>query len=199
MPWASCQIRKIAGAHAPGMPGTFSPSPRVSDPDMHHGTCVTHVPWCMPVSLTSGFLWNRWWGKRSRYFWRMRNPQFYVSGKRPMTWLFLLLLSTHMLLMTDAMRLCEDTWTPFGKPVVPLEKRIKEVSLAGSKLSLGATGLQSWLMTSSKVVVPGRDPPLVRQVWESNIFWFKNQILNERLYWCLLGNEVLLLYWRIIS
>ena len=58
MPWASCQIRKIAGAHAPGMPGTFSPSPRVRDPDMHHGTCVTHVPWCMPGSLTSGFLWN---------------------------------------------------------------------------------------------------------------------------------------------
>ena len=57
-PWASCQIRKIEGAHAPGMPGTFSPSPHVSDPDMHHGTCVTHVPWCMPGSLTSGFIWN---------------------------------------------------------------------------------------------------------------------------------------------
>ena len=56
--WASCQIRKIASAHAPGMPGTFSPSLQVSDPDMHHGTCVTHVPWCMAGSLTSGFLWN---------------------------------------------------------------------------------------------------------------------------------------------
>ena len=42
--WASCQIRKIAGAHAPGMPGTFSPSLQACDPDMHHGTCVTHVP-----------------------------------------------------------------------------------------------------------------------------------------------------------
>ena len=61
--WASCQIRKIAGAHAPGMPGTFSPSPQVSDPDMHHGTCVTHVPWCMPGLLTSSFLWNRRRGK----------------------------------------------------------------------------------------------------------------------------------------
>ena len=61
--WASCQIRKIAGAHAPGMPGTFSPSPRVSDPDIHHGTCVTHVPWCISGSLTSGFLWNRRRGK----------------------------------------------------------------------------------------------------------------------------------------
>ena len=57
--WACCQIRKIAGAHAPGMPGTFSPSPQVSAPDMHHGTCVTHVPWCMPGLVTSGFRWNR--------------------------------------------------------------------------------------------------------------------------------------------
>ena len=46
---------------------------------MHHGACMTHVPWCMLGSLTNGFLWNRWRGKRSR---RMRNPQFYVSGKR---------------------------------------------------------------------------------------------------------------------
>ena len=61
--WASYQIRIIAGAHAPGMPGTFSPPPRVSDPDMHHGTCVTHVPWCMPGSLTSSFLWSWWRGK----------------------------------------------------------------------------------------------------------------------------------------
>ena len=62
------------------MPGTFSPPPLVSDPVMHHDTCVTHMPWCMPGSLTSGFLWIRWWEKHSR---RMRNPQFYVSGKRP--------------------------------------------------------------------------------------------------------------------
>ena len=45
------------------MLGTFPPPPRVSDPDMHHGTCLTHVPWCMPGSLTSGFLWSRWRGK----------------------------------------------------------------------------------------------------------------------------------------
>ena len=35
---------KLRVAHAPGMPGTFSPPPRVSDSDRHHGTCVTHVP-----------------------------------------------------------------------------------------------------------------------------------------------------------
>ena len=50
---------KLWVAHAPGMPGTFSPLSRVSDPDMRHGTCVTHVPWCMPGSLTIDFLWNR--------------------------------------------------------------------------------------------------------------------------------------------
>ena len=82
--WASCQIRKLRVAHAPGMPGTLSPPTRVRDPDMHHGTCVTHVPWCMPGSLTSGFIWSRWRGKRSRHSRRMHNPQFCVPGKRPM-------------------------------------------------------------------------------------------------------------------
>ena len=75
---------KLRVVHAQGMPGTFSPPPWVGDPDMHHGTCVTHVPWCMPGSLTSGFLWSRWRRKRSRHSRRMRNPQFCISGKRPM-------------------------------------------------------------------------------------------------------------------
>ena len=30
---------------------------------MHHGTCVTHIPWCMLGSITSGFPWSRWQGK----------------------------------------------------------------------------------------------------------------------------------------
>ena len=64
-------------AHAPRMPGVFSPLLLVSDPDMHHGTCVTHVPGYMPESLTSHFLW-------SRHTRRVRNPHSYISGKRPM-------------------------------------------------------------------------------------------------------------------
>ena len=45
--------------HTRGMPGRFSRhwlqrKPLVSDPSMHHGTCVTHVPWCMSGSLTRG-------------------------------------------------------------------------------------------------------------------------------------------------
>ena len=44
---------KLWVAHAAGMPETSSLPPRVRDPDMHHVTCVTHVPWCMPGSSTT--------------------------------------------------------------------------------------------------------------------------------------------------
>ena len=81
--WGPCQIRKIPGYACTGNAGNVSQPPRVSDPGMHHGTCVTHVPWCRPGKLTGGFLWSRWRGKRSRHSLRMLNPQFYVSGKRP--------------------------------------------------------------------------------------------------------------------
>ena len=59
-PWASYQIRKIAGCACAGNAGNVFPrrlfqrKPLVSDPGMHHGTCVTHVPWCMSGSLTCG-------------------------------------------------------------------------------------------------------------------------------------------------
>ena len=58
--WASCQIRKIVVCACAGNAGNIFPTrrlqmkPIVSDPGMHHGTCVTHVPWCMPGSLTCG-------------------------------------------------------------------------------------------------------------------------------------------------
>ena len=50
---------KLRVAHAPGMPGTFSRhrlqrKRLVSDPGMHHGTCVAYVPWCMSGSLNHG-------------------------------------------------------------------------------------------------------------------------------------------------
>ena len=44
---------KLRLVHGPGMPGMFPPPPPlVSDPGMHHGTCVTDVPWCMSKSHT---------------------------------------------------------------------------------------------------------------------------------------------------
>ena len=58
--WASYQIRKIAGYACAGNAGNVFPrrwfqrKPLVSDPGMHHGACVTHVPWCMSGSLTCG-------------------------------------------------------------------------------------------------------------------------------------------------
>ena len=82
-PWTSWQIRRIAGCPWPVMLGMCSPPPQVSDPDMHQGTCVTYVPWCMPGSLTIGFLISRWRRKRSRHSRCMRHPQFYVSDKTP--------------------------------------------------------------------------------------------------------------------
>ena len=70
--WAFARYVEVWVAHAPGMPGTFFSSPQDS------------VPWCMPGSVTNGFFWSRWRGKSSRHSRCMRNPQFYVSGKRPM-------------------------------------------------------------------------------------------------------------------
>ena len=53
--------------------------PLFSDPSMHHGTCVMHLPLCMSGSPTRG---DR--QKSSRYSQRMRKSQFLVSGKKLM-------------------------------------------------------------------------------------------------------------------
>ena len=58
--WASYQIRKSVDCACAGNSGNVFPrrrlqrKPLVSDPGMHHGTCVTQVPWCMSGSLTRG-------------------------------------------------------------------------------------------------------------------------------------------------
>ena len=70
-------------AHAPGMPGTFSLTadskwkPLVSDPGMHHGTCVSHVPWCMSGLLAPDG------GKTFPAFPAHAHLQFSISCKRP--------------------------------------------------------------------------------------------------------------------
>ena len=76
--WASCQIRKIAGCACAGNAGNVSPrrrfqtKPLVSDPGMHHGTCVTHG---------IAYLW--WRGKRSRHSRRMRTRNFAYLARGP--------------------------------------------------------------------------------------------------------------------
>ena len=77
--WPLPRYAKSRIEHAPGMPERFSrhrfqKKPLVCDPGMYHGTCVTHVPWCM-----SGTLNRDGREKRSRHSRRMRNSQFYVS------------------------------------------------------------------------------------------------------------------------
>ena len=58
--WVSYQIRNIADCACAGNAGNVFPRRRlqrkqlVSDPAMHHVTCVTHVPWCMSGSLAPG-------------------------------------------------------------------------------------------------------------------------------------------------
>ena len=55
---ASYQIGKIADCACAGNAGNVFPATKfkrkslVSDPGMYHGTCVTHVPWCMTGSIT---------------------------------------------------------------------------------------------------------------------------------------------------
>ena len=57
--WAPYQLRKIVDCACRECRERF-PHHRlqrkllVSDPGMHHGTCVTHVPWCMSGSLNCG-------------------------------------------------------------------------------------------------------------------------------------------------
>ena len=60
--WACYQIRKISGNECAGNvfgATHFNRKPLVSDPGMHHGTCITLtcitlVPWCVSGSLTRG-------------------------------------------------------------------------------------------------------------------------------------------------
>ena len=57
IPWASYQIKQNCGLSMRRECRERFPrhrllrKPLVSDPGMHHGTCVAHVPWCMPGSL----------------------------------------------------------------------------------------------------------------------------------------------------
>ena len=58
--WASWQIHIFASCACAGNAGhvysdtDFKGNGLVSDPGMHHGTCVTHLPWCKSGSLVRG-------------------------------------------------------------------------------------------------------------------------------------------------
>ena len=71
-------------AHAPGMPGTFSPPPTSKETaSLRSWHASRHVRLARAV-MHAGIANLRWRGKRSRQSRFMRKPQFYVSGKKPM-------------------------------------------------------------------------------------------------------------------
>ena len=82
--WPFARYVKLRVTHAPGILEQFLPPLRVSDPDMHHDTCVSHVPWCMSGSLTSGFPLKLVVGKTFPAFRAHAQAAIYASGKRPM-------------------------------------------------------------------------------------------------------------------
>ena len=69
------------------MPGTFSPPPVSSEPNMHRDTRVAHVRWCMLVSLTSGFLWTLWRGNVPDICTTF-NSMYLVKGPWLQRWLY---------------------------------------------------------------------------------------------------------------
>ena len=93
--WASYQIRKIAGCACTGNAGNvcltrrLQRKPLVSDPDMHHGTCVTHVPWCLSGSLNCGGGENV-----TGIFQRMRPRNFTYLVRNPLNWIPMVRITT---------------------------------------------------------------------------------------------------------
>ena len=73
-----CCVTSMLRPKLAGIDHGIQRKPLVNDPGLHHGTC--HARAVMHVGIAN----PRWRGKRSRHSWRMRNPTFYVSGKRLM-------------------------------------------------------------------------------------------------------------------
>ena len=88
---------KLRIAHVPGMPRTFSPplTSKETTARLRSRHASRHVRQARAV-MHVGIAYPWWWGKRSRHSRRMRNPQFYVSGKRPMTLAHILHYSTFL-------------------------------------------------------------------------------------------------------
>ena len=82
--WPLTRYVKLRFAHAPGIPGTFSPPPTSKETtSLRPRHASRHVRDARAV-MHVGIVNPRWRGKRSRHPRCMRNPQFDVSGKRSM-------------------------------------------------------------------------------------------------------------------
>ena len=74
---------KLRIAHAPGMPGRFSPPPTSKETTIQRSRHASRYGRYARAVMHVGIAKPRWWEKRSRHSRSMRNPQFYVSVKRP--------------------------------------------------------------------------------------------------------------------
>ena len=70
---------KLLVAHVPGIPGTFSVPPTSKETTSQRSQ---HASRHMRAAMHIRNVNPQWWGKYSQC---MRNPQFYVSDKRPMS------------------------------------------------------------------------------------------------------------------
>ena len=98
---------KTRVALAPGMPRTFSRhrlqrKPLVSDCGMHHGTCVTHVPWCISGSLTRGDGENVPGACATLNFTNLARSPCHTNPHRHSTWYFWLYLFTQFVVKCKA-------------------------------------------------------------------------------------------------
>ena len=80
--WASYQIQKIVGCACAGNAGNVFPATDLK------GNHYLAIPACITARAVRhvGIANPRRRGKRSRHSRHMRNPQFCVSGKRPILW-----------------------------------------------------------------------------------------------------------------
>ena len=82
--WASCQICKVAGCACAGNAGNVFPpltsKETASYQSRHAPRHLRHTRAMIHVGIDN----PRWRGKRLWHSRRMRNPQFFVPGKRPM-------------------------------------------------------------------------------------------------------------------
>ena len=81
--WAFYRIRKIAGCACTENAGNIFPAIDFKgDRSLAIPACITVHVWrtCRDACRIADL---QWLGERSRHSQRMRNPQFYVSGKRP--------------------------------------------------------------------------------------------------------------------
>ena len=135
---------------------------------MHHGTCVTHVPWCMSGSLT-----RQWCGKCPRHSRRMRNSRFYVSGKRSMKFCVFLLMNS-----IDGQMLFKLSlqWRHNGRHNCLLNRLFRRRSKKTSKLRVTDLCAGNSPMTGEFPAQMASNAENVSIWWRHHGWWFERYI-----------------------